>query len=109
MPQLNSGALGIRTPFLHPAIEADLKDLLPELATFGLEPASSWYDAQAFGNYVVAFEGREFPLRVVRDRSQYRVDGPAREELLFAGLFYAFADRARFESALIDWLNALDA
>lgn len=43
---------------------------------------------------------------VVRDRSQYRLDGPDAELLKRVGLWRAFDQREEFEEALVNWLRS---
>ncbi len=91
---------------LEKEIDSDIGHLIERLVELGYEPTGSLYDAKSFGNYYVDLSSGKTRLRIVRDRSQYYVEGSSTEQLRRAGMFRAFDDRSAFERALLDWLRA---
>ena len=87
-----------------PAIVADLAGLLSKLEVAGYHAAASEY-SQSFGNYLVKLVGEERWFWITRDRGQYSVGGPPKEELESAGLWRTFDDKAQFERDLLTWLS----
>jgi hypothetical protein len=85
-------------------IVQDLQGLLDRLNALGCVPAGGRYDPDVFGNYYVNFSGRKGPFRIIRDRSQYMVEGD-RAVLERAGLWRAFDDREEFAARLLSWLE----
>lgn len=88
-------------------IAGDLEDLLDDFAAMGIRPTASQYDAQSFGNYVVDLAGDRV-FRITRDRYQYILYGPAREELEKVDLWRAYDDLGSFRRAVLKWLGAVN-
>jgi hypothetical protein len=65
------------------------------------------YDQQAFGNWYIDFCRQSQTIRLVKDRSQYFVEGTA-DELKVAGLRKAFNVVEEFQQAVIAWVGNLD-
>jgi hypothetical protein len=84
-------------------VALDLAELLPQLAAHGFHPGRCEYAPDVFGNYLVDFSAPTKSFRLIRDRSQYMLEGD-QEELRDAGLFRAFDDKKEFQSALLSWL-----
>lgn len=85
-------------------IVQDLHILLDPLRSLGFIPTDGQYDSDVFGNYYASFLGPKGRLRIIRDRSQYMVEGdPALLER--AGLWRAFDDREEFAARLLFWLE----
>jgi hypothetical protein len=94
---------------LPPEIVADLGELLVELEADGVQATSGEYSRESFGNYTVEFRSNKGLFRVVRDRSQYYIDGPSQDQLLPLGLWRAFNDLETFSEALHGWLARREA
>ena len=85
-------------------VAVDLAELLPSLAARGFRPSHCEYTPDSFGNYLVDFSSATRSFRIVRDRSQYSLDG-VQAELSSAGLWRAFDDKKEFANALLAWLG----
>ena len=85
-------------------IQSDIGGLLDKLAKMGLMPTGSLYSPESFGDYYVDFGSPVGWFRIVRDRSQYQLDG-RRELLEPAGLWRSFNSREQFERQVLTWLE----
>jgi hypothetical protein len=85
-------------------VAVDLAELLPRLAAQGFHPSHCEYTPEAFGNYSVDFKAPTRSFRVIRDRSQYMLDGD-QKELADPGLWRAFDDKKEFANVLLAWLE----
>jgi hypothetical protein len=90
--------------YLCQEIESDLQGVLVDLKDRHFVPRNSIYDPQAFGNYYVDFIGPNKSFRIVKDRSQYMLEGD-RHDLEPFGLWRAFDNREEFAKALFSWLT----
>lgn len=90
-------------------IQAQLRRLIPVLSKLGWELTEARYMPLVFGNWGVKFEKLDLSFTVIKDRSQYMVDGVDIEKLKAAGLWRAFDDLNEFEDAIIAWLEWLSA
>ena len=81
-------------------ISSDIGPLIEQLEELGLRVEGSRYDAKSFGDFYVDFLGSRGSFRVVRDRSQYYLDGDI-ERLKELGLFKAFDSRDEFSVAVL--------
>ena len=85
-------------------ITDDLAPLVAKLEQAHYRPGDAQF-SDSFGSYRVEFSGPSARFRIVRDRSQYYIDGLPRNTLEPAGLWRAFDDRAEFEVQLLSWLS----
>ena len=86
-------------------VKDDLGDVLALLASEGLEPAACQFSPEAFGNYVVQFQGSNCALEITRDRSQYFLGGN-RRTLESLGLWRALDSMQELEDGLRIYLAA---
>jgi hypothetical protein len=75
--------------------------MMSDLRKTGWTVTASSYDAQCFGKWWVDLSRAGVPIRMVKDRSEYFVDGPI-EEIKTAGLLRAFTSFEEFRHAIID-------
>jgi hypothetical protein len=80
----------------------DLCALTGSLSALGFAPKKYEYLSESFGNYFIDFESSAFKFRIVRDRSQYFVEGE-KDELEPVGLWRAFDDKTLFGQAVLEW------
>ena len=88
---------------LRAEIESEAGALFSELHAHGWVVIYSLYDAKVFGNWYVDLRRSGADLRLVKDRSQYLIEGPPFGELKAAGLWRAFEDLDEFRQAVINW------
>jgi hypothetical protein len=88
-------------------IQTDIRELISRFEALGWTVIDSRYEENLFGNWYVDLEGR-FPVRLVKDRSQYIVSEVPPEILKAAGLWKAFDDLAEFQAAVIRWAKSLN-
>ena len=81
----------------------DVGSLVSRLEALGFNPVASSYSPQVMGNWYVDLTGPKRSLRIIKDRSQFFVDGD-RNELEPAGLWRVIDDPREFEKKLISWL-----
>lgn len=89
-------------PELDPEVRAEVGALIADLRTSGWRVVGSRYDAPSFGNWFVDLERDGRVIRLVKDRSQFMIDGPA-NELRAAGLWKAFDRLSTFREAVVAW------
>jgi hypothetical protein len=89
-------------PELDPEVRAEAGALVADLRTAGWRVVASRYDAQGFGNWFVDLERDGRAIRLVKDRSQFMIDGPT-NELGAAGLSKAFDRLSTFHEAVVAW------
>jgi hypothetical protein len=85
-------------------IADDLRVLIGSLSALGFAPRKYEYLSGSFGNYFIDFESGTFKFRIVRDRSQYFVEGE-KDELESAGLWRVFGDKTVFGQAVLEWVK----
>ena len=90
-------------------VEQDIGGLIRALHALGAEVINARYDPESFGNYEISFRAPRVAFRITRDRSQYILHGPPRQELEAAGLWRAFDYRSEFEETLLVWLRSFAA
>ena len=81
-----------------------MEGLVSALLSRGWNVVSSSYDASCFGNWHIDMRNGGSTLRIVKDRSQYMIDGSELHELKAAGLFRAFGGLQEFRNAIMNWL-----
>jgi hypothetical protein len=86
-------------------VEKEAGLLLAELRAAGWQVTASEYDHSAFGNWSVNLQRDGVVMRVLKDRSQYLVDGLPAEALKAAGLWRAFDSLDEFQIAVTQWAN----
>ena len=86
-------------------VEKEAGPLLAELRAGGWQVSASEYDASAFGNWLITLQRDGVVMRLLKDRSQYMVDGLPTEELKAAGLWRAFNTLNEFQMAVTRWAN----
>jgi hypothetical protein len=84
-------------------VEAEAGELIAELHSAGWTVSRSHYDARVFGNWYVDLRRADLTLRLVKDRSQYMVDGLPINEIKAAGLWRAFDDLEDFRHTVVKW------
>jgi len=80
-------------------IEREAGPIIVALVAAGWDIHDARYAPEQFGNWWVDMVREGVGIRLVKDRSQYSVDGPA-EKLKAWGLWKSFDDRADFVSAV---------
>lgn len=90
-------------------IQAQLRRLIPVFSKLGWELTEARYTPQIFGNWYIKLAKRDLSFTMIKDRSQFMVDGVDIEKLKAAGLWRAFDDLNEFEDAIIAWLESLSA
>lgn len=86
---------------LHPAIREAFGRPLELLAAHGYRVRQSQFDARHFGDFVIDFTGRRPNFRVVRDRSEYRIEA---EPELKPPLF-VYRDPIELVGAILLWAD----
>jgi hypothetical protein len=89
-------------------IRDEMEALISMLLGRGWSLVSIFYDAKCFGNWHIDLRNGGSTLRLVKDRSQYMIDGSELDELKAAGLFQAFDGLKEFRTAIINWLASAD-
>jgi hypothetical protein len=84
-------------------IARDVGSLLSELCASGWTISFSRYDPKIFGNWYVDLCRGDDTIQLVKDRSQYLLNGPSWKELESAGLAKAFDEGDKFQRAVVDW------
>jgi hypothetical protein len=87
-------------------ISADIGPLIEQLEGLGLRIEGWRYDAKTFGNFYVDFTGPNGSFRIIRDRSQYILDGDI-SRLKELGLFRAFDSRDDFGVAVLSFAQSV--
>ena len=89
-------------PALAPEVQAEAGATIADLRAAGWSITASRYSPQTFGNWFIDLERGGRAIRLVKDRSQFMVDGPT-EELRAVGLFRAFDNVTSFRQAVVGW------
>jgi hypothetical protein len=90
-----------------PAELEEVREAISCLVGRGWQICGHKYDKQAFGNWYIDFCRQSQTIRLVKDRSQYFVEGTA-EKLKTAGLWRAFNEVEEFQRAVIAWVENLE-
>ena len=85
-------------------VRDEMEGLVSALLERGWSLVGTSYDANCFGNWHIDLRNGGSTLRLVKDRSQYMVDGSELDELKAAGLLQAFDRLKEFRDAIINWL-----
>ena len=85
-----------------------LSPLLAQLAERGAEP-TSYESSASFGNFAVSFAANTREFMIARDRGQFIVSGPSRQELESAGLWRAFVGVRELSTPLLAWVASESA
>ena len=95
-------------PMQHPTLPTEVEEevgaLVSELIRAGWKLSGASYKPQMFGNWIVELQRDGSEIRLVKDKSQYYLDGPPRDELQTHGLWRAFIDLSEFRSSLLEWV-----
>ena len=89
-------------------VEIEVGALILQLREAGWVVSTSRYDAKVFGNWYVELHRADRMIRLVKDRSQYLIDGSHMEEIKAAGLWRVFDDLEEFWRAVSKWITHLD-
>lgn len=89
-------------------IKTEAGDLIAKLEAAGWLAQAALYDPRSFGNWYVDLERAGRKIRLLKDRSQYMLQGPDRE-IKAAGLWKAFNGIDEFSLAVIEWATSLPA
>ena len=84
-------------------IEREAGALISDLQAVGWTVSTSLYSPKSFGNWYVDLHRSGVAIRLVKDRSQYMVHGPRKEELEAAGLWWAFDSLSEFRQTVLKW------
>jgi hypothetical protein len=87
-------------------ISAEAGNLLEKLRSAGWRITDSRYDDRVFGNWFVDLVHENQSMRIVKDRSQYSVDGPSYAELKAAYLQRVFDDFEEFSCTVMSWVSS---
>jgi hypothetical protein len=90
--------------FLPAELETELSIGIPFLLERGWEIFEFRYEPQTFGNWYIDFFRSDLTIRLVKERSQYSVEGNA-GELRSTGMWRVFMDATEFQQAIIDWIE----
>jgi hypothetical protein len=89
-------------------VKTEAGALISELREAGWTISASRYDARIFGNWYVDLVRKGHTIRLVKDRSQYMIDGLSIKEVKAAGLWRAFNDLHEFQRAIVNWATKPD-
>ena len=89
-------------PEVDPEVRAEAGSLIADLRTAGWRVVASRYEAPVMGNWFVDLERDGRVIRLVKDRSQFTIDGPT-DELAAADLSKAFDRLSTFREAVVAW------
>ena len=84
-------------------VASEINNILMELLQSGWQVFDYRYDSQSFGNWCVQLVRKDLSIRVIKDRSQYFLDGPSKNELGGTDLERTFDERTEFRRALAHW------
>jgi hypothetical protein len=84
-------------------IEAEARELISELGLAGWTVAALKCDGDVFGNWYVDLCRDSRTLRLVKDRSQYTINGPPTQEMKDVGLWKAFDSFGEFRRLVSEW------
>jgi len=87
-----------------PEVPAEAGALVATLRAVGWRVTASRYDAQSFGNWFVDLERDDRAIRLVKDRSQFMIEGQT-DELRAAGLLKPFDRLGSFCEAVVAWVD----
>jgi hypothetical protein len=81
-------------------VEKEVGGLIAQLQSAGWTVSAHRYDTKSFGNwYVDLYRGNQ-RIRLVKDRSQYSIDGSHVDSIKAAGLSKAFDDLNEFRQSV---------
>jgi hypothetical protein len=83
---------------------SEIEELVDALAGLGFPLVRYSEEPRAFNNFYADFSNGSVCFRVIRDRSQFMVDGEKRT-LELSGLWKAFDNQSTFEQALLKWVR----
>jgi hypothetical protein len=95
--------MGSESDDLPIEIETEAGALISELRETGWAVSAFCYDAKSFGDWYVDLRREDRMVRLVKDRSQYVIDGPI--EIKAAGLWQAFNNFGEFRRAINRWVT----
>lgn len=84
-------------------VAQEIHSIVNELVENGWQISFARYDRKSFGNWYVDLVRLGFEIRIVKDRSQYFVSGPSKNDLQRVGLGGSFDDIGEFRRTLIAW------
>jgi hypothetical protein len=77
-------------------VEREVGGLIAQLQVAGWTVSAHRYDAKSFGNWYVDLHRGNQRIRLVKDRSQYLIDGSQVDGITAAGPLKAFDDLVEF-------------
>jgi hypothetical protein len=92
---------------LHPKIKREAGDLIADLSESGWNVHSSQYSSQVFGNWSLVLRRGTQEITLVKERSQFTIDGPAELGLDAEPLRKAFNSFWEFHLAISSWATDL--
>jgi hypothetical protein len=92
-------------PVVSDQIKLEAGSLLDELRESGWTVSTSRYDRDVMGNWSVDLVRREEKIRLIKDRSQYLLDGP-RQELEAAGLWRVYDSFDEFSRSVVCFVTS---
>lgn len=87
-------------------VEAEVGGIISALNATEWVVSTSLYEAKSFGNWYVDLRRGEHTIRLVKDRSQYMIEGSEIQEIKSAGLWHAFDDLGEFNQAVTHWITS---
>ena len=84
-------------------VASEINGILADLLQSGWQVLDYRFDPQSFGNWYVQLTRNDSSITVIKDRSQYTLNGPSKNELKGTGLERTFNDQADFRRALRHW------
>ncbi len=84
-------------------IQSEAGDLLADLRALGWEIHYARYDDRVFGNWFVEMLRGGDSIQLVKDRSQFSLDGPPIDILRDANLWRVFEDFSEFRQEVMNW------
>lgn len=91
---------------MHPKISEAIGPLLIKLQDVGVRFGGDSYSEEAFGNFHVDCIVRGKRFRLIRDRSQYLVDGDI-EQLKGLGLWRAYNSPSEYAAAVVVYASSV--
>jgi hypothetical protein len=92
---------------LPAALEVEMSHCSSLSAQRGWEIFEFRYEPQVFGNWYIDLFHSDFTIRLVKDRSQYSVDGD-KGTLEPGDMRRTFTDSAEFQQAVIEWIEHME-
>lgn len=91
---------------MHPKISEAIGPLLTQLESLGARFTNDTYSRESFGNFYVDCTLRGKRFRLLRDRSQYMIEGDL-EELKRLGLWRAYDSVDDYSTAVVSYAKSV--